>query len=136
MQAPKNGFFYVLDAKTGAADLGGATSPTISWATHVDMNTGRPVEKPRSALLPDGQAVHVAAEPERRAHAGTRCRSVPHTGLVYIPIHMQDFVFDARRRLQAEQHDVRTSASMGRSWQCRQSRGRRRRRRLAARAAG
>ena len=47
MQAPKNGFFYVLDAKTG--ELISAESITdISWATHVDMKTGRPVETPQA----------------------------------------------------------------------------------------
>ena len=43
MQAPKNGFFYVLDRKTGellSADKFGR----VTWATHVDMDTGRPVE--------------------------------------------------------------------------------------------
>ena len=45
MQAPKNGFFYVLDAKTGAL-VSAKNFTEISWATHVDMKTGRPVENP------------------------------------------------------------------------------------------
>ena len=45
MQAPKNGFFYVIDR--GSGDLLRAHPfATITWATHVDMETGRPVENP------------------------------------------------------------------------------------------
>ena len=45
MQAPKNGFFYVLDRQTGklisAEKLG-----KVTWADHIDLATGRPVENP------------------------------------------------------------------------------------------
>ena len=44
-QAPKNGFFYVLDRADGAL-LRAAPYATLNWATHVDMATGRPVENP------------------------------------------------------------------------------------------
>lgn len=43
MQAPKNGFFYVLDRATGEFISAEAYVP-ITWATHVDPETGRPVE--------------------------------------------------------------------------------------------
>ena len=42
-QAPKNGFFYVLDREDGAL-LRAAPYATLNWATHIDMATGRPVE--------------------------------------------------------------------------------------------
>ncbi len=43
MQAPKNGFFYVLDRATG--ELISAEKYTeVTWASHVDLSTGRPVE--------------------------------------------------------------------------------------------
>src|SRR5207244_8105612 len=45
MQAPKNGFFYVLDRDTGklisAGKIGKAT-----WAERIDVASGRPVEMP------------------------------------------------------------------------------------------
>lgn len=47
MHAPKNGFFYILEAKTGrllAADKIG--HPT--WASSIDLKTGRPVENPEA----------------------------------------------------------------------------------------
>ena len=43
MQAPKNGFFYVIDRADGTL-LRAHPYATVTWATHVDMATGRPVE--------------------------------------------------------------------------------------------
>jgi PQQ-dependent dehydrogenase (methanol/ethanol family) len=45
LQAPKNGFFYVLDRATGELLRAHPFVP-VTWATHVDMETGRPVENP------------------------------------------------------------------------------------------
>ncbi len=45
MQAPKNGFFYVLDRADGKL-LRANQYVGITWASHVDMETGRPVENP------------------------------------------------------------------------------------------
>ena len=42
MQAPKNGFFYVLDRATGEL-LSAENYVAITWASHVDIETGRPV---------------------------------------------------------------------------------------------
>ncbi len=46
MQAPKNGFFYVIDRKTGQLISGRNYLSTNSWASHIDMKTGRPVLMP------------------------------------------------------------------------------------------
>ena len=43
MQAPKNGFFYVIDRSNGELLRAHAYVQT-NWASHVDMETGRPVE--------------------------------------------------------------------------------------------
>lgn len=45
LQAPKNGFFYVLDRADGKL-LRANPFATVTWATHVDLETGRPVENP------------------------------------------------------------------------------------------
>jgi PQQ-dependent dehydrogenase (methanol/ethanol family) len=45
MQAPKNGFFYVLDRTDGKLISAKPYIP-ISWAKGVDMKTGRPIETP------------------------------------------------------------------------------------------
>ncbi|WP_242083212.1 PQQ-dependent dehydrogenase, methanol/ethanol family [Aestuariivivens sediminis] len=45
MQAPKNGFFYVIDRTNGEL-LSADPYVYVNWATHVDLETGRPVETP------------------------------------------------------------------------------------------
>lgn len=45
LQAPKNGFFYVVDRGTGEL-LRAHPYATVTWASHVDLETGRPVENP------------------------------------------------------------------------------------------
>jgi len=50
LQAPKNGFFYVLDRSDGEL-LRAHPFATVTWATHVDMETGRPVENPEMDYL-------------------------------------------------------------------------------------
>jgi quinohemoprotein ethanol dehydrogenase len=45
LQAPKNGFFYVLDRRDGKL-LRANPFATVTWASHVDLETGRPVENP------------------------------------------------------------------------------------------
>jgi PQQ-dependent dehydrogenase (methanol/ethanol family) len=43
MQAPKNGFFYVIDRASGEL-ISAEKYTVVNWASHVDMATGRPVE--------------------------------------------------------------------------------------------
>jgi glucose dehydrogenase len=43
MQAPKNGFFYVLDRHSGEL-LSAENIVQVNWASHIDLKTGRPVE--------------------------------------------------------------------------------------------
>ncbi len=45
MHAPKNGFFYVIDRHDGKL-ISAEPFTETSWATHIDMTTGRPVEVP------------------------------------------------------------------------------------------
>src|SRR5216684_8669935 len=47
MTAPKNGFFYVLDAKTGKLLSAKPLVKTV-WASAMDLQTGRAVEIPKS----------------------------------------------------------------------------------------
>jgi quinohemoprotein ethanol dehydrogenase len=48
MTAPKNGFFYVLDAKTGKLLSAKPLVKTV-WAKSIDLKPGRAVETPKSA---------------------------------------------------------------------------------------
>ncbi|MGV8744069.1 PQQ-dependent dehydrogenase, methanol/ethanol family, partial [Pseudomonas aeruginosa] len=45
MQAPKNGFFYVLDRATGEL-LSAEKFGKVTWAEKIDLATGKPVEVP------------------------------------------------------------------------------------------
>lgn len=51
LHADRNGFFYVLNRDTGKVV---AADPfvTVNWATHVDLETGRPVEAPNNEKRP------------------------------------------------------------------------------------
>jgi quinohemoprotein ethanol dehydrogenase len=91
MQAPKNGFFYVLDAKTGTL-ISADPFTEISWATHVDMKTGRPVETPQARFYRTG-GPFVSRQNPNGAHTWHPMSFSPQTGFVYIPVHMQDFTF-------------------------------------------
>ena len=82
MQAPKNGFFYVLDRATGELISAEPYTAPITWASHVDMNTGRPVETP-SARIFDGKNISLPSN--AGAHNWPAMSYNPATGLVYIP---------------------------------------------------
>ncbi len=82
MQAPKNGFFYVLDRKTGEFLSAEAYVP-ITWATHVDPETGRPVEDTGAHYLDDTKVVRPGPAGGHNWHPMAYS---PNTGLVYIPV--------------------------------------------------
>jgi len=81
MQAPKNGFFYVLDRETGEL-LSAAAFARVTWATGIDEQ-GRPIENPVARQL-DGGA-HVAPGPAG-SHSWHPMSFDPDTGLVYFPV--------------------------------------------------
>ncbi len=81
MQAPKNGFFYVLDRRTGEL-LSAQKYVRVTWASHVDLRSGRPVPSGQADYAQ--QARHVAPGPFG-GHNWQPMAFSPHTGLVYIP---------------------------------------------------
>ncbi len=81
MQAPKNGFFYVLDRATGEL-ISAEPYVKITWATHVDMATGRPVET-ENARYTEGPVTIFPAN--QGGHNWHPMSYSPKTGLVYIP---------------------------------------------------
>jgi len=83
MQAPKNGFFYVLDRKTGEL-LSAEKYTAVSWASRVDRGSGRPVEVAGQDYK-DGLAM-VKPTPFG-GHNWHPMSFSPKTGLVYIPTH-------------------------------------------------
>jgi quinohemoprotein ethanol dehydrogenase len=55
LQAPKNGFFYVIDRSNGKVLRAHPYTEGITWATHVDLETGRPIENPAVRYEEDPQ---------------------------------------------------------------------------------
>lgn len=82
MQAPKNGFFYVLDRLTGEL-ISAEPFVKVNWATGIDKTTGRPIEVPEARPAKGG---HFDMSPGPLGGHGAQAWSFsPHTGLVYIP---------------------------------------------------
>jgi quinohemoprotein ethanol dehydrogenase len=83
MQAPKNGFFYVLDRATG--EFISAEKYTLAtWATHIDPESGRPVETPEARYEETGVPTLQFPGP-LGGHNWHPMSFSPDTGLVYIP---------------------------------------------------
>ncbi|MDD2872190.1 MAG: PQQ-dependent dehydrogenase, methanol/ethanol family [Azoarcus sp.] len=82
MQAPKTGFFYVLDRTNGKL-ISAKNIVPINWATHVDLATGRPAMVPEAADYAAGPKLISPAI--IGAHNWHPMSYHPKTGLVYIP---------------------------------------------------
>jgi quinohemoprotein ethanol dehydrogenase len=89
LQAPKNGFFYVLDRSDGEL-LRAHPFAAVTWATHVDMETGRPVENPDLHYLekakfikPGPLGAHNWQAMSVDVAAGVVYMGVMETGMVY-----------------------------------------------------
>lgn len=87
MQAPKNGFFYVLDRANGKLISAKPYVP-ITWATGVDPATGRPIEAP-GARYENAPSLQVPAP--FGAHNWHPMAFNPKEGLVYIPAQVVPF---------------------------------------------
>jgi quinohemoprotein ethanol dehydrogenase len=83
--APKNGFFYVLDRGTGEL-LSANHYVKVNWATHIDLETGRPVLNPEGMYwkAPPGTTVNVWPN-MWGAHSTQPMAFHPGLRLAYIP---------------------------------------------------
>src|SRR6185436_2591310 len=102
MQAPKNGFFYVLDRQTGEFISGNNYIP-INWAKGLDAK-GRPIEN--TSMLYGSSAKVIQPSP----HGGHNWQPMsfdPQTKLVYIPVQLTPFLFAAAPD---QRRDVRLGA--------------------------
>ncbi len=88
MQAPKNGFFYVLDRATGEL-ISAETFVPNTWATGIDMETGRP------DIVPDAfpsDTPYLMTPGPGGGHNWTPMSFNPDTGLVYFAAQEQHFI--------------------------------------------
>jgi len=84
MQESKNGFFYVLDAVNGRL-ISADPFTTVTWATHVDLATGRPVENPEARFGKTGKPA-IVQPGGQGAHSWHPYSFSRRTKLVYMPI--------------------------------------------------
>ncbi|WP_339814469.1 PQQ-dependent dehydrogenase, methanol/ethanol family [uncultured Imperialibacter sp.] len=89
MQAPKNGFFYVLDRITGEL-LSAEPYTYMNWATHVDKTTGRPVETDFSRYKEKNTVISPGPNGGHNWHPMAYNAT---TGLVYIPAHINNHFY-------------------------------------------
>jgi len=95
MQASKNGFYYVLDAKSGKLLSAEKYVPETNWATHVDMATGRPVENPDARYSKSGKPV-IIWPAALGMHNWHPMAYSPETGYVYIPVTVSNAPYAAQ----------------------------------------
>lgn len=82
MQASKNGFFYMLDRKTGQFISAKPFVNNVTWATAIDPKTGRPIESPTAYA---GMGPVLVSPDKDGAHNWYPMAFHPATGLVYLP---------------------------------------------------
>jgi quinohemoprotein ethanol dehydrogenase len=84
--APKNGFQYVLDRKTGEL-LAADKYAKVTWASGVNLETGRPVTDPQAEYWRREAGSKVQVWPNMwGAHSWNPMAFSPQTGLLYIPV--------------------------------------------------
>ncbi len=82
MQAPKNGFFYVLDRKTGEL-LAADPYIEMNWAEGVDLKTGRPIETEHADYSKSPKEIKPS---QAGGHSWHPMSFNPEYNLVYIPV--------------------------------------------------
>ena len=99
MQAPKNGFFYVLDRSNGQLISAEKYVP-VSWARGIDTKSGRPIEIDGARYAIDGRA---AVEPSAGGgHNWHPMAFNPATRLVYFSSQRVPDVFQGERQFRFE----------------------------------
>jgi PQQ-dependent dehydrogenase (methanol/ethanol family) len=88
LQAPKNGFFFVIDRETGEF-LSAQPFADVTWATHYDEK-GRPVEDPAQDY---SQGARFIRPSPYGAHSWPPMSLHPGTGLVYLPVRNMGYVY-------------------------------------------
>lgn len=81
MQAPKNGFFFIIDRTNGEL-LSAEPFVPVNWATHYDLETGRPVEVPEARYIEEPFMLRPSGLGGHNWHSMSYSKS---TGLMYIP---------------------------------------------------
>jgi len=97
-QAPKDGYFYVLDRATGEV-ISAKPYTTVTWATGIDPTTGRPLENASARYEEGGKAAPLVPGP-LGGHSWHSMSYSPQTGLVYIPVQEAGFLYKSEVHFQ------------------------------------
>ncbi|WP_380874380.1 PQQ-dependent dehydrogenase, methanol/ethanol family [Sphingomonas sp. DBB INV C78] len=89
LHAPKNGYFYVIDRKTGGP-ISIKNFVPVNWADGYDTKTWRPIERPEARYELNGGDWE-ASPSAFGAHNWHPMAYSPKTGLVYIPAQLIPF---------------------------------------------
>jgi alcohol dehydrogenase (cytochrome c)/quinohemoprotein ethanol dehydrogenase len=111
MQAPKNGFFYILDRATGRL-ISAKNFVDVNWASGIDPKTGRPIENPDARYYKTGKVWFGMPGPSG-AHSWHPMAFNPMTGLVYIPAQIAGFPYLAQPGWQAKPKGFNTGNDFG-----------------------
>ncbi|EHH67733.1 PQQ-dependent dehydrogenase, methanol/ethanol family [Gluconobacter morbifer] len=103
VHAPKNGFFYILDAKTGKF-ISGKPYTYENWATGLDPVTGRPNYVPDALWTLTGKPWY-GIPGDLGGHNFAAMAYSPKTKLVYIPAQQVPFVYDPQKGGFKAHHD-------------------------------
>lgn len=106
MQAPKNGFFYVIDRESGAL-ISAKNFAHVNWASGIDLKTGRPVETKTARYGTEGNLIYPSAF---GAHNWYPMSFSPKTGLIYFPVQEVPMIYaeDRNHRYRAGTFNIGT----------------------------
>ena len=99
MQAPKHGFFYVLDRTDGKVISAGKFVDVNNFASSIDLKTGRPVLLPSARYEEEPQLLTPNAV---AAHSWQPMSYNPRTGLVYFPVLQNWYTYEIEPNYQPQ----------------------------------
>jgi PQQ-dependent dehydrogenase (methanol/ethanol family) len=108
MQAPKNGFFYVLDRTDGSL-ISADAYVNVNWATGVDLETGRPDEAPGARY--ENEPFFIMPSP-LGGHNWHPMAYNPSAGLVYVPTQDMPFVHAQNEDFEFDENFPNTGTAM------------------------
>ena len=106
LQAPSNGFFYVIDRQNGKL-ISADKYAKVNWADHIDLETGRPVELPGIRYQKESFTIYPGM---LGSHNWQAMSYNPDNGLSYIPYIQMGTTFS---RSEDEQERVRNPVKKG-----------------------
>ncbi len=95
MQAPKHGFFYVIDRTDGKVISAGKFVDNNNFASSIDLKTGKPVLLPDAAY--DVDKPKLMAPNAVASHGWQPMSYNPTTGLVYFPVLENWYIYETEK---------------------------------------